>query len=273
MSQVEPTPQQLAETSICLICRVLLERDGGRWRHPQALRERFADAGVCDTPRPGRRPKAAEWRFGRGRSGTGERYSVLARVPEAEAVPEPEPEAVMLGVGGSYRLATAGPTVLKLISWGFVTSSGHYGMGCSSPPGRVVGFQRELVGELRAVYWGLKVLPPRVPVTIVTGSAATCEILADWRDGTLRMPDGYSLQRSGGASARLLLLAELIHRRQPPVAVTRPNQAPWLHGARELTRICRSWGMSALDKAAALDDAREVARAALAEAAASVVLP
>lgn len=246
---------------ICAVCRVVVVLDNGQWVHPEQFRLKFSDS-VCDNPQAGRTAKSHETRFGRGRSSTRDRYSMHGAIPE---LAQPAGVPITIGVDGSYKLVTTG-VVRKPMSWAFVTTSGVYGLGTATIPGNIVGGDRALQGELRAIWWALHRAGADHPVDLITDSMDAIELLRDWRSGLYRMPRGYTLERASGRQATLLQLAQLVHQRGDEVTVTwvRSHTGhPLNEGADALARMARAWATGRLTRDTVAADARRTVLAAL----------
>lgn len=230
--------RQLAEARICLQCRVITVPDGSGWTHPAQLREKFSLTGVCDNPQPGAVPKEREVRFGRGkRPGEGRSISGAVEVGYVPGTP------VVIGTDGAYKMHRGGDRVRKVIGWGFIATTGAYGAGASAPSTQIVGRERVLVGELRAVYWALKAVP-EVDVEILIDSAYAIQWLQRWADGESGVPHGYSLDRAEGRTPRLMELAEMMREGRERITLrwVRSHAGVALNvGADTLARLCREW--------------------------------
>lgn len=240
------TEQELAAARVCLQCRVITVERAGRWVHTELLREKFAFTGICDNPQPGAPAKEREIRFGRGKA-PGDRHSISGALEVGYVHGDP----VVVGTDGGYKAQQVKGRMRKMISWGFVASTGAYGAGVSAPSTAVVGRERVLVGELRAVYWALKAVPDVAPVLVLVDSAYAIQWLQRWQSGDRGMPNGYSLDRVDGRTAGLVELAEILRERADLVRMewVRAHQGvPLNEGADELARRCRVWSKNQITK-------------------------
>jgi ribonuclease HI len=237
--------QELADARVCLQCRVLTVPDGAGWTHPPALREKFEHTGICGTPQPGAVPKEREIRFGRGKQ-AGERRSIHGSLEVGYTPGAP----IVIGTDGSYKVSTIGGQVRKMIGWGFISTTGAYAAGSSAPSTAVVGRERVLVGELRAVYWALKAVP-EAKVEVLIDSAYAIRWLRRWAAGETAVPNGYSLDRAEGRTPRLMELAEMMREGRRRITLRWvPSHAgvPLNVGADTLARLCRDWSTGRITK-------------------------
>lgn len=245
------------DVRLCDTCRVVIviDPDCGRWVHPLQFREKFSDH-VCDDPRPGRPAQSAEAEWGRGRSFVRDRLSVFASIPELEQDPN---TPLSVGVDGSYKLVTGTGLVRKPMSWAYLTTGGRYGFGTSTIPGRIVGGDRALQGELRAIWWAIIKTPITHPLMMVTDSMDAVELVADWKAGGEQMPRGYTLDRSSGREATLIQLAHKIRDAGDRIQiewVKGHSGHPLNEGADALAKMARAWATGRLTKEQVQVDAR-----------------
>lgn len=249
---------------LCENCRVVVvqDPDSGRWEHPLPFREKFSDH-VCGDPQPGRAAQRAEAQWGRGRSFVRDRLSVFSAIPELAQDPQ---TPLTIGVDGSYKLITGAGLVRKPMSWAYLTTGGQYGFGTSTIPGRIVGGDRALQGELRAIWWALVKIPTTHPIAIVSDSQDAIELIADWKVGGEQMPHGYTLTRSSGREATLLQLAHKVRdagERIQTEWVRGHSGHPLNEGADALAKMARAWATGRLEKEQVLVDGRRAVIGAL----------
>ncbi|MGN9917376.1 RNase H family protein [Micromonospora palomenae] len=248
--------EQEPEARICDNCRHVAVMDGGTWRHPDRVIEKFVGS-VCAAPVPGRPAKPGEVKFGRGRDVSRESYSHHATLEDFLT----EPGApVVLATDGSYKKAD-GHIRNRPICWGYVADSGHYGLGGSSMPPRIVG-QQVLQTELRAIWRALRRLIPEHPVLILTDSLDALELIELWRDGSEQMPPGYTLDRASERTATVLQLARLVAANADRVSVQKVQAHtghPLNEGADALAKIARLWATGRIPMQTAHSDARTIA--------------
>ncbi|MBB3097935.1 ribonuclease HI [Actinoplanes campanulatus] len=252
------------DARICSTCQVvtIFEAASGRWIHPDPYRAKFS-RDVCDAPAPGRPAKGAERRFGRGRAYRRDRWTITGTV--ADTVPDLD-EPIAIGTDSSYKPVRTEAGVHRPISWGFVTTSGRYGMGANDSRGSVPGRDRVLQGELRAIWWALLEVPATHPITVYTDSRDAIDLLTRWRNGDRAMPAGYTVERASGREATLVQLAGRVERAGHRLRVT------WVRGhtghplnecADALAKLARAWADERLAKGTAEADARRAVRNAL----------
>jgi ribonuclease HI len=257
---------------VCAGCRVLVEPHGDGWRHIPEFAEKFS-RNVCMTPAPGRLPSGSEARFGLARvKVTGRDKFTLKDEIEELALPPDAP--VTIGVDGSYKL-TVGERVSKPMSYGWLTTSGLYGLGTFIASGKISGGDmradgddpaRTLQAELRAMAAALAAVPETHPVTVLSDSRSAVGFMQFWRDGHDVMPGGYDPARASGREATLARLARRAREAGDRITVT------WLPGhsghplndaAHQLARMARLWATGTLERETVAADARQVALAAL----------
>lgn len=252
------------EPKVCERCRVIAvcEPDSGRWAHPLQFQEKFS-LSVCDGPIPGRPAKTSEIRYGRGRNYLSDKYTLTGSIPELEQDPT---TPLTVGVDGSYKLITGAGRIRKPMSWAYLTTDGRYGLGTSTVPGKIVGYQRPTQAELRAIWWALVHTPRSHPVRIVTDSLDAVELMAAWRDGEMLMPEGYTTERSSGREATLVQLAKLVHEDGDRITVEKVRSHtghPLNEGADALAKMARALAVGRLTKDVVAGDARRAVLGAL----------
>lgn len=268
---------------VCVNCRVLVQPvDSGSsdepfayWDHVPEFAAKF-DRTVCTDPAPGREPSGSEARFGLARikSSGGDRLTLRDAIPELAS---PAGAPVTIGVDGSYKLFIGDSRVIKPMSWGYLTTTGMYGLGTSIVPGNVVGGrplddgsgrdpERALQAELRAIANALRAVGPEHPVTILTDSRSAVDFMLLWRDGHDVMPGGYNTARAGGRESTLARLARRAYESGEQVAVRWvPGHSghPLNEGADALARMARAWATGRLEKETVAADARRAVLVAL----------
>lgn len=252
------------DVRICENCRVVtvLDEASGQWIHPPELRRKF-DRSVCAEARPGRVARDREARFGMGRPASKDKFDLHGTVAE---LGQPPDTPLTVGVDGSYKLTTSGATVRKPMSWAFVATNGQYGLGTATRNGRMVGDDRVLQGELRAIWWAVSRIPRSHPITVLTDSMDAVELAAQWRLGLLTMPRGYTLDRPSGREATLLQLARLVAGAGDRITVdwVRGHSGhPLNEGADALAKIGRAWASRRLTREVVAADARRIVLSAL----------
>ncbi|MFI6759387.1 RNase H family protein [Micromonospora sp. NPDC050417] len=95
-----------------------------------------------------------------------------------------------------------------LTGFGWLSSTGGWGVGYCPQPTAIAGVDRAAVAELRAVSHAITTLLPAGPVTVLLDSQSAISYLNDWARGHLRMPEGYL--GSAWRVPMLTRLAELV---------------------------------------------------------------
>jgi ribonuclease HI len=265
---------------VCNTCRVLVVLDAdGQWVHPPELREKFS-LSVCDLPRPGREARGHDLRYGRGRAPRNK----LALHAAIEGLDQPPGTPLTVATDASYKAEiTEAGGVRKPFSWGYLTTSGLYGLGTTVIPGTVVGGDRALQGELRAMYMALTqpvlvdgqrlLLVDAYPIIVLTDSLDAVQYTDAWQAGEEAMPPGYTTDRPTEQPATLIRLARLIYEAGDRV------QVRWVRGhsghplneaADALAKLARAWASKLITPEWAAANARAVALAALQQHAASL---
>lgn len=263
-------PLPLPEARLCAECGVIVvpaaadhvtpssaEEGATRWVHPAPLLVKFSQT-VCGSPRPGRPAKDREVRYGRGNE-VKKDNAVHGRLD----VP-PAAGPIVVGCDGSVKRNPDGPPWWP-ISWGYVASNGQWGLGWATQPLTVVG-DRVLGCELRAIFWARDRLPRDRAVEVLTDSMDAVELIERWRAGDLVMPPGYSVERSSGNEAKMLLLARRAAADPEGLRVrwVRAGGGNPLHGAADaLAKTARLWAVKQLSKEQAGQDAARFAGGAL----------
>lgn len=255
---------------VCANCRVLVEPSGPRWRHVPIFAEKFSRA-VCEDPAPGREPSGSETRFGLARIKTpgGDKQVIKDAIPE---LAQPAGVPVTLGVDGSYKL-TIGERVVKPMSWAYLATNGCYGLGTTIVPGTIVGEQRWLQAELRAIAAGLHAVADEHPVRILSDCQDALKFITLWRGGYDVWPGGYNPERAGGRESTLGRLARRI--REAGDLIT----AEWVPGhtghplneaADALAKMARAWATDRMDKTTVANHSRRIVLESLGRYAATV---
>lgn len=253
----------MTELLVCAHCRVLVEPAGDNWQHVPAFAVKF-DRAVCDRPAPGRAPSGSEARFGLARikQPGGDKHTARGQLPELDL---PAGTPVTVAVDGSYKL-TVGAKVTKAMAWAYLATNGMWGLGTSIVPGSVVGDQRALQAELRAIANALQALDPSTPATILCDSRQALGFLTLWRDGHDVMPGGYHVERSGGRESTLAKLARRIRESNGRIEwdwVRGHAGHPLNEGADALAKMSRAWTEGRLERDVVVAGAPTIVRAAL----------
>lgn len=280
---MEPAPR------VCANCRVLVQPAGNAstdhpfliWEHVPEFAEKFSRS-VCTDPAPGREASGSETRFGLARIKTpgGDKHVIKAEIAE---LARPPGAPLTVAVDGSYKLSlNVANKVIKPMSWAYLNTDGHYGLGTSIVPGTVVGGraqangsdpERTLQAELRAIANALQVIAPGTPVTILSDSKDAINFMYHWRNGHQVWPSGYDPERAGGRESTLGRLARRALEDRELI------QVDWIRGhsghplneaADALAKLARTWTTELLDKDDVAAVARRTAASALDDFAAAV---
>jgi ribonuclease HI len=127
-------------------------------------------------------------------------------------VAAPDQGPVLLATDGSVK----GNARRRLLGWGYLSTSGHWGLGGAVFEGRLspLGSDPYAVAELYGVQMALTgPLDPATPLRLQVDSSTALAYLRRWRSGALAaMPNGYSLRpRTNGSEPGLVRLAKLVH--------------------------------------------------------------
>lgn len=256
---------------VCAHCRVLVQPVGDAsithpflvWEHVPEFAAKFSRS-VCPYPAPGRAPSGSELRFGLARIKTpgGDKH-VIRETLDHRILPTGAP--VTVAIDGSYKL-TVGERVIKPMSWGYLTTGGQYGLGTSIVPGTIVGDQRWLQAELRAMAAALQAIDDGRQVTVLSDCKDAISFMDLWRDGHEVFPRGYDTERAGGRESTLSRLARRALEGRDRIRVHWvPGHAghPLNEAADSLARLARGWATDRIDKEATAGRARLIVLAGL----------
>lgn len=257
-----------AELRVCANCRVLVQPLNTvgpflSWEHVPEFAEKFSRS-VCPSPAPGRLPSGSEARFGLARVKTpgGDKLSLKDSIGGLE---QPAGTPITVAVDGSYKLTVA-DKVSKPMSWAYLSTNGLYGLGTAIVPGSVVGDQRALQAELRAIAAALQAVGTEHPVTVLTDSRSAIDFMTLWRDGHDVMPGGYNTARAGGRESTLGRLARRAQEGGDQITmlwVRGHTGHPLNEGADALAKMARAWSVGRLERETVAVDARTAVIAAL----------
>jgi ribonuclease HI len=152
------------------------------------------------------------------------------------------------------------------MAWAYLATNGAWGLGTSIVPGSVVGDQRALQAELRAIANALHTLGADHPITLLCDSQQALGFLTLWRDGHDVMPGGYNVERSGGRESTLAKLARRVRDSDGRIEwdwVRGHAGHPLNEGADALAKMSRAWAEQRLDRETVTAGAPSVVRGAL----------
>ena len=187
---------------------VSLDRTSLIWKHPKELRialpgcsvqgPSLADAVVVAAARAGLPP---EW-------------VPLEPVPLDQLSREP----LIVATDGSVRRR-------KFIGYGWLAANGQHGAHGAEHSPKVAGKKVVLVAELRAINEAVRNLPNR-RLSLLCDSRFAVDIVGRWMRGDTVLPDGYSTERDGGATAGLVTARNRIHFHRDRITIS------WVPGHR-----------------------------------------
>lgn len=116
----------------------------------------------------------------------------VAPVDAAPSTPAPSPTQ-----STSITVATDGSVRREYAGFGWLASSGQYGLAGYRTSAKRVGANKVLVAELRAIHAAVCGLPGH-HVVVLSDSKPAVAMINRWRAGTAVMPAGYPVEESGG---------------------------------------------------------------------------
>lgn len=150
-------------------------------------------------------------------------------------------------------VATDGSVRGKFTGYGWLASSGEYGLQGLQHSTKLIGPQVVLVAELRAIGAAVQKLRGR-HITVLSDSKLAVEMVTQWMDGSDVLPDGYATYRESGKTPGLVRAQQMIYEernRITPVWVKGHQGEPLNEGADGLARLASRYalGDSMLDGA------------------------
>ncbi len=150
-------------------------------------------------------------------------------------------------------VATDGSVRGKITGYGWLASSGEYGMQGFRHSTKLIGPQVVLVAELRAIGAAVQRLRGR-DITVLSDSRPAIGMVKRWMDGEDALPEGYLAYRESGKTPGLVRARQMIFEdraRITPLWVKGHRGEPLNEGADALARLASRYalGDSALDAA------------------------
>lgn len=154
---------------------------------------------------------------------------------------------------GPVVVATDGSVRGKVTGYGWLASSGEYGLQGFRHSTKLIGPEVVLVAELRAIGVAAQRLRGR-DITVLSDSKRAVAMVKRWMDGDDVLPEGYVTYRESGKTPGLVRAQKLIFEdrdRITPVWVKGHRGEPLNEGADALARLASRYalGSSALDGA------------------------
>ncbi|MGE2718423.1 RNase H family protein [Mycolicibacterium celeriflavum] len=140
---------------------------------------------------------------------------------------------------GPVWVATDGSVRGKVTGFGWLASSGEYGLMGFRHSRKQIGPKVVLVAELRAIAKAVEKLRGR-DITVLSDSKAAVAMVTRWMAGEEVLPEGYTVFRENGKTPGLVKAQRMIHAerdRITPVWVKGHRGEPLNEGADALARL------------------------------------
>jgi hypothetical protein len=131
--------------------------------------------------------------------------------------------------------------------WGYLTLDGRYGAGAG--PQFIGKTNAEIIvaAELRGVWHAISRILAEKPVTLHTSNRRAARILADWQEGSIDMPVGYTGSHQKVPTLERLRGVVTTHPGQLAVHHTRHRTGDLHDGADILARLGMRWAGSGMN--------------------------
>lgn len=148
-------------------------------------------------------------------------------------------------VAAPVCVATDGSVRGKFTGYGWLASSGEYGLQGFRHSTKLVGPQVVLVAELRAIGIAVQKLCGR-DITVLSDSKLAVAMVKRWMDGEDVLPEGYTAYRESGKTPGLVRAQQMIYEdrdRITPVWVKGHQGEPLNEGADALARLASRYAV------------------------------
>ncbi|MEZ0339888.1 ribonuclease HI [Mycobacterium sp. pV006] len=126
---------------------------------------------------------------------------------------------------GPVWVATDGSVRGKITGYGWLASTGEYGLQGFRHSTKLIGPQVVLVAELRAIGMAVQKLRGR-DITVLSDSRLAVAMVQRWMAGEDVLPDGYAVYRESGKTPGLVRAQRMIHEERDRI------KAVWVKGHR-----------------------------------------
>ncbi|WP_460358964.1 RNase H family protein [Mycobacterium sp. ZZG] len=152
---------------------------------------------------------------------------------------------------GPVWVATDGSVRGKITGYGWLASTGEYGLQGFRHSTKLIGPQVVLVAELRAIGAAVQKLRGH-DITVLSDSRLAVAMVAQWMAGDDVLPEGYAVYRESGKTPGLVRAQQMIYEERDkitPVWVKGHRGEPLNEGADALARLASRYalGDSGLD--------------------------
>lgn len=149
--------------------------------------------------------------------------------------------------------ATDGSVRGKFTGYGWLASTGEYGLCGFRHSTKQIGSKAVLIAELRAVDAAVRILHSE-HITVISDSQDAIAMIEGWMAGQTNLPAGYTTARADGQPAGLVAAQRRLHAQQDRITlswVKSHHGHPLNEGADALARLARRYAAGADDLTAA----------------------